>query len=91
MKVLAMALAVLAAACSTYDPTDYTAQIRERAAAELQCDAAAIQITPIPDDHGVHTFVCEGCGCMATYICDWKDFDSCNREPTLEPDDASCR
>jgi hypothetical protein len=91
MKYLALAFTVLAVACCNYDNTDYTAQVRARASAELQCDPSQIEITPIPDDHGTHTFVCKGCGCMATYICEWKDFDSCDREPTLEPDDASCR
>jgi hypothetical protein len=75
----------------TYDNTDYSGEVRARAVAELDCDAEAIQITPIADDHGVHTFVCRGCGCVATYVCGYKDYDSCNRDPTLEPADASCR
>jgi hypothetical protein len=93
MKMFAIALPILAAltgAC-TYDNTDYSGEVRARAVAELDCDAEAIQITPISDDHGTHTFVCRGCGCVATYVCDYKDYDSCNRDPTLEPADASCR
>jgi hypothetical protein len=86
-----LALVPLASGCSTYDNYDYSGQVRARAVAELDCDAEAIDITPIADDHGVHTFVCRGCGCVATYVCDWNDFDSCNRDPTLEPADASCR
>jgi hypothetical protein len=91
MKHLVLALAALVSACSTYDSNDYTPEVRQRAAAELHCPADQIQITPIGDNHGTHTFVCDGCGCQATYICQWKDFDSCSREPTLEQDDASCR
>ena len=83
----------LAIACTSasYDSFDYEPQVRTRAAAELHCDAGAIQITPVTDQHGTHTFVCTGCDCTATYVCTWKDYDSCTREPTLEPVDASCR
>ena len=84
-----VALVALASGC-TYDNTDYSGEVRARAVAELDCDAEAIQITPIADDHGVHTFVCRGCGCVATYVCNYKDYDSCNRDPTLEAADASC-
>lgn len=87
---LLAALASTALACSDYDSTDYSAQVRSRAAAEFHCDATEIRLTPIGDKHGTHTFVADGCGCTATYICAWKDYDSCNREPTLEPADASC-
>jgi hypothetical protein len=86
-----MVLACLSFAACTYDSTDYEPEVRARAAAELHCDPSLIHITPIGDEHGTHTFVCDGCGCTATYICAYKDFDSCNREPALEPVDASCR
>jgi hypothetical protein len=81
---------LLLAACE-YDSTNYEPEVKERAAAELHCDASQLQITGIPDNHGTHTFVVDGCGCTATYVCAWKDWDGCNREPTLESVDASCR
>ena len=74
-----------------YDTTDYEPEVRKIAAAELHCDAGDIQITPVRDKHGTHIFVCDGCGCTATYDCAWDDYDSCDREPLLEPLDASCR
>jgi hypothetical protein len=86
-----LAVGLLCCACGNYDSTNYEPEVRARAAAELHCDVSQIQITPIPDSHGTHTFVCDGCGCTATYICAWKDWDSCTREPTLEPVGATCR
>lgn len=66
-------------------------QVRALAAAELHCEPSSVQITPIHDHHGTHTFVCDGCGCTATYICAYKDYDACEREPALEPVNATCR
>lgn len=84
------ALAGIGAGCSSYDNTDYSGEVRQRAAAEFKCDEASIQLTGVGDNHGVHTWVATGCGCTATYICQWKDYDSCNREPTLEPAGSTC-
>jgi hypothetical protein len=91
MRTTTLSLFLVATGCSYVDNVDYTPEVRARAAAELHCDPSAIHITAIPDSHGTHTFVCDGCGCTATYVCAWKDFDGCEREPTLEAADASCR
>ena len=88
---LAAAIGLFSLVACDYDSTDYEPEVRARAAAELHCDPDAIQITPIKDNHGTHTFVCDGCGCTATYICEYKDYDSCEREPALEPKDATCQ
>jgi len=73
------------------DATNYEPQVRALAAAEMHCEPDSVQITPIHDRHGTHTFVCDGCGCTATYICSYKDYDSCEREPALEPLNATCK
>ena len=95
MRRTFVAISLLACHCNpNYDSWDYTAEVTSLAAAEMNCPAAQLHLSPVPDRYGTHTFVITGCGCTVTYQCDNHDLNGCDRADDghlLEQTDASCR